>query len=77
MSQDESQHNVNMRCVQAKKFLNFRVIRATMADSSTASKEASKDEKATVKPNAGIPKAEFVVGLLTSTAVWRCNAFFF
>ena len=45
-------------------FLNFRVIRATMAESTAGSKEASKDEKAAAKPNAGIPKAEFVVGVV-------------
>jgi hypothetical protein len=47
--------------------ISFRVIRAMMAESTTGSKEASKDEKAAAKPSAGIPKAEFVVGLATST----------
>ena len=64
----KSHNSVNMRCMQAKFLLNFRVIRATMADSTATSKEASKDEKAAAKPNAGIPKAEFVVGLLLTFA---------
>lgn len=56
--------------------LGFRVIRATMAESTTGSKEASKDEKAAAKPNAGIPKAEFVVGLAASTMLRKYNAIF-
>ena len=47
-----------------------------MADSSTASKESSKEEKAAAKTNSGIPKAEFVVRLLISTALWNCSTKF-
>ena len=71
----QASHNKRER-MHAKKFPKFRVFRAAMADSSTVSKESSKDEKAAAKANAGIPKAEFVVSFTNFHRMVQVQCFF-
>lgn len=48
-----------------------------MADSESAAKDSPKEEKAaTNMSGAGIPKAEFVVGLLSSSAMCKQQLLF-